>query len=92
MNNSAVAKLLQEARQKALTDIGEKVTERAKQEAPVDTGHLKANIELEGPIGPMEYVAVVSNAPYSVYVEVGTKNQRANPFLARAIEAVSNGG
>lgn len=92
IDDSAIEKLLRDAREEALTDAGLKITARAQQEAPVRTGNLRRNITFNRPTGPMRYASVDSNAPYSVYVHEGTRYQSANPYLARAAEAVSKGG
>lgn len=59
---------------------------RAKREAPVDTGRLMRSISTasEGPfrrsIGP--------HVNYAIYVHEGTRFQRANPFLTRSVSQV----
>jgi len=58
----------------------------ARQLAPVDTGYMRAHIEIKkhprygSLIGTLE-----SEAYYSVYVEYGTVNQVAQPFMHPAI-------
>lgn len=56
----------------------------AKQKCPVDTGNLRASIaanmvdEKVGEVG--------TNVEYAAYVEYGTKNQSAQPFLYPALQ------
>jgi HK97 gp10 family phage protein len=56
----------------------------AKRGAPVDTGNLRNQIGFErSPDG--KSVEVFANAPYSGYVEFGTRFQRAQPYFRPAI-------
>lgn len=57
--------------------------EVAKQLAPVDTGQLRDGIEIARHDG----LRVVSEAPYSAYVEFGTVNSEAQPFFVPAFES-----
>jgi HK97 gp10 family phage protein len=92
MDNSAVEKVAKDARKKLLTSAVNRVALRAQAEAPVQTGNLRRNIKANLPSGLMYIASVDSNAPYSVYVHEGTRNQSANPYLARALEAVGKSG
>ncbi|MBC6988936.1 HK97-gp10 family putative phage morphogenesis protein [Hymenobacter sp. BT491] len=57
----------------------------AKQLAPVDTGRLRASIHAD--INPDGLGATVgSNVTYSVFIELGTRTMRAQPFLFPAYE------
>lgn len=57
----------------------------AKQFAPVDTGRLRSSIHAEiAPNGLSATVEVSVN--YAVFVEMGTRRQRAQPFLFPAYE------
>lgn len=55
---------------------------RAKQAAPVDTGHLRASISMSG--GGLRYV-VTAAAAYSIYVELGTRKMSAQPYLVPSL-------
>lgn len=49
-----------------------------------DTRQLDTNIHLE-PDRPRMAIRVVSNAPYSAFLEYGTSKMAARPFLRRAL-------
>ena len=55
---------------------------------PVREGKLRASIELEmrNEGGPVAYVG--SNVEYAIFVHEGTRRQRANKFLLRALNDV----
>lgn len=58
-----------------------------KQEAPVDTGALRASIHHR--IGAMgEEVTIAPTVYYSPYVAYGTRRQRPNPFDLRTVQRV----
>ena len=59
----------------------------AKSRAPVDTGTLKNSIQATK-IGPAHWRVVVG-VEYGMYVEWGTANMGAQPFLQPAILAVT---
>lgn len=62
------------------------VEARAKIHAAVDTGFMKNNIDTEGPdIHGRGQAVVNSAADYSIYVELGTRNAAAQPFMAPAV-------
>lgn len=46
--------------------------------APVDTGELRGSIHVEGN-------AVVADADHAAYVELGTRNMHAQPYLAPSL-------
>ena len=84
---TAVPKARQ-AMKKALNDISRGAAERA----PVDTGFLKSSMRTgtegngayaRGWVGPI--------ANYGIYVEQGTSQNRAQPFLRPATDAVLPG-
>lgn len=51
--------------------------------APVRTGHLRSNSEVEGEGGNS---LIKFNAEYAAYVELGTRKMAAQPFLTPAVE------
>ena len=57
----------------------------AKNLAPVDEGELKSNINSKN--DGKDSKVVESEAPYSIYVEHGTKHTAASPFMAPAIHS-----
>jgi HK97 gp10 family phage protein len=65
---------------------GESVQERAKSLVPVDTGTLQASIETHEDGGDVLVGTV--GVPYSVFVEFGTANAAAQPFLRPAADSV----
>ncbi|WP_208422100.1 HK97-gp10 family putative phage morphogenesis protein [Latilactobacillus fragifolii] len=61
-----------------------RIEKSAKEKAAVDTGNMRKNIQAEK-IG--EFTARVdSRAPYSVYVDKGTRYQAAQPFFTPAVD------
>lgn len=56
----------------------------ARAKAPVQTGHLRDNSDVEhnGPTADINF-----HAEYAAYVELGTYKMAAQPFLTPAIEA-----
>lgn len=59
---------------------------RAKMLAPVDTGVLRSSIQAAA-VGPRHWRVTVG-ADYGVYVEMGTRYQRPQPFLDPAVQQV----
>lgn len=67
-----------------------KMTELATLKAPVDTGALKASIQMS-PMTPLATEWVVSaGVNYAAYVEYGTKKQRAQPYFRPALHEVKH--
>ncbi len=60
----------------------------AKQRAPVDTGNLRSTIQASPVSANARTWHVVAQAHYAVYVEMGTRYMRAQPFMGPAVEAV----
>lgn len=61
-----------------------RIERRAKIKAPVRTGYMRNGIFMEK-VGQMRY-KVTSPAHYSVYVELGTRKMRAQPFMGPAVK------
>lgn len=77
------------AGQEAISDLGaDAVVEGAKARAAVDTGYMRDHIEKRA-FGSER--VVISEAPYSGFVEYGTRNMAAQPFMRPALEAVKWG-
>lgn len=66
----------------ALAATAFRVEARAKQTAPVDTGHLRGSIGAEG--GGLRW-RVLAAAEYAVFVELGTRRMSAQPYLVPAL-------
>ncbi|AMW13316.1 hypothetical protein A4E84_29770 [Streptomyces qaidamensis] len=77
INSGWELEIQREADRKA-EQITEEVAEDARRLAPVDTGHLRASIRPEGN-------RVIAEADYASHVELGTEEQRAQPFLRPAL-------
>lgn len=67
-----------------LSDIGRKTTNMAKSLCPVDTGRLRSSITYE--VEDLT-VRIGSDVEYAIYVEMGTRSQRARPYLRPAFFA-----
>ena len=72
----------------AITKVAFLLQREAKIEAPVRTGFLRNHILVNTKSNLLS--EVVSMAPYSVYVHEGTKNQKANPYMQRAVDIASD--
>lgn len=77
--------------QQVLKNGAVRIAERARELAPVRTGHLMASVradigertEGEAAFDPVE---VVADTPYASFVEFGTSKMEAQPFLTPAAE------
>ena len=68
----------------------QRVTNKARTLAPVDTGNLRGSISWEIRKRGNQLVGVVgTNVPYAIYVEKGTRYMRPQPFLVDALPAAS---
>lgn len=69
--------------------IGEGVRERAENLAPKDTGALAASLHVEAESSDGHPgVVVIADVPYAAFVELGTIDTPAQPFLRPAIEQI----
>jgi HK97 gp10 family phage protein len=75
----------------AVRKKGFKVVRKAKGNAPVDTGRLRASISLEEEFlgNGLVKVLVGSNVDYARFVEFGTESQVAQPYLRPALREVA---
>lgn len=64
-----------------------RVERKAKMKAAVDTGFMRNGI-FAARVGMLRY-KVTSPAGYSVYVELGTRKMKAQPFLGPAVKEES---
>ena len=62
-------------------DVAEQVAEAAREMAPVDTGRLRGSIVVEA---NGNNHAVVTDVPYAPFLEFGTSQMPAQPFLGPA--------
>jgi HK97 gp10 family phage protein len=69
-----------------LAEHAEEVAALAKQLSPVRTGFNREHIEA-AKVGYRKY-KVLATSPYAVYLELGTANAPAEPFLFPASEAL----
>ncbi len=81
---SALARGAPDALERAVIQTADAVCADARQNAPVETGALRAGIARETIPGGAR---VVSEAPYSAAVELGALMRPAQPFLAPAFSA-----
>jgi HK97 gp10 family phage protein len=83
-NNDGIRKIYEKATEFE-KEVAREVVIEAKRLVPVDTGALRDSISvIDG--SPM---AVVADAPYSLYVELGTRHMAAQPYLMPALDIVS---
>jgi len=78
---------IQDKIKQVLADGGMKIQTEAQSRAPVKTGRLRNSIETRTS-GNMQ-VEVVATVEYAAFVEFGTRNQEAQPFLTPAFELVA---
>lgn len=74
-----------------LASLAVKVETGAKQRAPVDTGRLRSSITWRLEPGKPLAAIVGTNVEYAAFVELGTRNMRAQPYLVPALRAVVGG-
>ncbi len=79
--------------QQVLTNGTVRLAERARDLAPVRTGHLMASIRAE--LGEMEDMderfaplMVVADTEYASFVEYGTSKMTARPFMGPAVDEI----
>ena len=70
-----------------LRRIGAEMNRDIKRDAPVDTGNLRNNVGFEA---TEKQVTIFSNAPYSGFVEFGTKFQKAQPIFFKNKQRYKN--
>lgn len=73
----------------AVAHVGEEVAAKAKELAPVDTGALRDSIasHMASDAGAAK-AEILADVPYAAFVEFGTANMAAEPYLRPALEAV----
>lgn len=83
-NRAAVLAAVNAANSRALEIMGGKAESYAKQLCPVDTGRLRNSITHQQVDEKTEIIG--SNVQYAPFVELGTRRQRAQPYLRPAAE------
>ena len=84
--NEIIAKLPAN-RDKIVKAVAFEVLREAQQKAPVDTGALRANADVNTKYAGDGIVNVEFHQEYAPYVELGTYKMAARPFLTPAVEA-----
>ena len=79
---SEVQDAVEDAITKALEEIGLTAEGYAKKKCPVDTGRLRNSISHAA---KEQTVYIGTNVEYAVYVEMGTKNTKSQPYLRPAV-------
>jgi HK97 gp10 family phage protein len=75
---------------KDLTKRAIRVDRAAKNGCPVDTGRLRSSITWEVARDGQGLVALIgTNVDYAIYVELGTRYMRAQPYLRPALGAAT---
>src|SRR5262245_17115931 len=80
--NDAIPSRLKNDVDSAVRETAEYIAQEARRLAPVDTGYLRRMIDVVE-LSSTRF-EVVADAEYSEYIEFGTINQRAQPFLTPA--------
>ena len=73
-------------RDKIVKAVAFEVLREAQQKAPVDTGALKANADVNTKYAGDGIMSVEFYQEYAPYVELGTYKMAARPFLTPAVE------
>jgi HK97 gp10 family phage protein len=76
--------LLDLAEEVKIDPAAEEVLAAAEHLVPVDTGALKDSLHIEDAPGGGK--RVVADTPYAVFVEFGTENMPAEPYLRPALD------
>ena len=91
-NRGQVEAYVKDAIDQALDRMGDRAVELAQNLATVDTGNMRASLthqrydEQTEIVGTSNQQAPYKPVEYAPYVELGTRRQRAQPFLRPAIE------
>lgn len=76
------------ATERLVIDLARAVEVEAKQRAAVDTGFMRGSIEVER--REDLFALVICGAEYGIFVEYGTVNSPAQPFMTPAGEVVQS--
>lgn len=69
------------------SESAERIKDRARALAPVDTGKLRDSIKVEKVATGKYEVGPGDEVDYALFVELGTSRTRAQPYMRPAIEA-----
>lgn len=84
-----LADAFDQALQDAMTATGEAAKAAAEERCPVDSGLLKSSIFAIADVGGGAHrrkLIVGADAPYAMFVELGTSTHQAQPFIRPAID------
>ena len=81
-NLQAVLSKIEDNKINSLEEIGEQLSTKASQKAPVDTGELRDSVGYEVESDAATIGATAKHAPY---VELGTSKAPAQPFLETTV-------
>jgi HK97 gp10 family phage protein len=82
-----ISEALNEAISRGSGRAAHMIADLAAQLAPEKTGALKRSIHVEPGASPSEW-SVVTDVPYAAFVEYGTADSEAQPFLTPAAEQI----
>lgn len=89
---AAVKQALDDAVQTAMQQVAEEAKAEAQSLAPVLTGLLRssvfAQVDARGGSGRRTLV-IGADAPYALYVELGTSRRAATPFIRPAVDRIA---
>jgi len=85
-NLPSIGKAIRDRAKERRSKAAMALRDRARQEAPVDTGKLRGSIEVVSQGDSTDLVVV--GASYASFVNNGTRRMPANPFWDRAVEAI----
>lgn len=87
-NSKACKDAIRKALERGLAGSAKVINSKAKALAPVDTGRLRSSIK--DVVNNKELEAIIgTNVEYSVFVEFGTINQMAQPYLRPAFRTTN---
>lgn len=81
--NTAASGLIKKSASGHVEDIADQVAEDARRLAPVETGELRSSIVVTGNGG--DTISIEAHTDYAAFVELGTSNMDAQPFLRPAL-------
>lgn len=71
-----------------IDEVGEEVAQVAQRMAPVLTGALRDSIAAHSGEGSGASSEIIADVPYAAFVEFGTSQMAAEPFLRPALDEV----
>lgn len=86
-NVDALKASMKERVGRALKEAAARAAEKARERVPVDTGFLQGSIGAREEEPGRRWV-VEATAPYAAFVELGTRNMAAQPYIIPSVEEV----